>query len=299
MYEYTDEIINYLVKILKKYERIDIHNENKKIDFETCIKMAQEFLDEIKIDINIEKILNEQSLVFRTEFDGYKSDGVSSYDEEKNRKIVSVNKTEDIKMVAVIVHELLHYYNQPEDNNRAMASDFLTEVISYAYELILLNKYLESEYGAEAKDMITLVFRTLMYRTNLIYTPVCSIKYYKSKKLTVEGISSDGKIEIYLRDMKEFISKNYTISEELWNTIGYHLGIYCYIEYKKDPNFIYKLSKLNDSINIKSFMECIKIIGLNDINELYEKGMTNLEKYIELIKSYQEEKNTEKKLNLK
>ena len=45
-------------------------------------------------------------------------------------------------------------------------------------------------------------------------------------------------------------------------------------------------------------MECIKIIGLNDINELYEKGMTNLEEYIELIKSYQEEKNTEKKLSL-
>ena len=145
--------------------------------------MAQEFLDEINIDINIDNMLTEHSLVFRTEFENYKSDGVSSYDKEKNRKIVAINKTDDIKMVAVIVHELLHYYNQPYDNKRTIASDFLTEVISYGYELILLDKYLESEYSKDVKQMITLVFTSLIYKAYLVYLPMCSIEFYKNDKL--------------------------------------------------------------------------------------------------------------------
>ena len=58
-----------------------------------------------------------------------------------------------------------------------------------------------------------------------------------------------------------------------------------YKEAKKDNTFINNIIKLNDSINKQSLDQCLKIIDINNFNEIGIKATNNLDEYLNMIKS--------------
>ena len=287
IYENIDKILEF-INITEK-PRIEFFNNNQNIryDLEEGIKVAQDFLDEMNIRININDLINDGSIIFSNGFETKFLNGQSTFDKEKNKKVIYIHQTNDLTMITVLIHELIHYYNQPTDNNRTMASEFLTEVTSYGYELIFLDRYLSGEYQSDAEDMFRWVINSLRWASFFTYAPIFSLKLYKDNKLTMEEIEKKMSLENYFNEMKDFIKSGKRISNNFWNIIGYYLAIYSYIEYKKDPFFSNKLLELNDSMNSKSFMECLKIIDLNSIDDVFTKGIINLEEYANFVNSFE------------
>ena len=287
IYENIDKILEF-INITEK-QRIEFfdNNLNVRYDLEEGIKVAQDFLDEMNIRININDLINNGSIIFNNGFETEFSHGESSFDKEKNKKVIYIHKTNDLRMIAVLIHELIHYYNQPTDNNRSIASEFLTEATSYGYELIFLDRYLSGEYQSDAEDIFRRVINSLRWASFFTYAPVFSLKLYKNNNLTMEEIEKKMSLENYFNEMKDFIKNGRMISNNLWNIIGYYLGIYSYIEYKKDPLFKNKLLRLTESMNNESFMECLKIIDLNNIDDAFTKGVINLDEYADFVNSFE------------
>lgn len=297
-YDFISDNANKILEFVHITEkpRIDffINNQNIRYDLEKAINVAQDFLDEMNIKINIYDLINDGTIIFNNGFKNKNLKGESTFDKERNKKIIYIHKTNDLIMTAVLIHELIHYYNQPLDDNRTLASEFLTEVTSYGYELIFLDRYLSGKYKNDAEDIFRCIINSLRWASFSIYAPVLSLKLYKNNILTFEEIEKNMKLENYFNEMKDFIKSGNKISGSLWNIIGYYLAIYIYIEYKKDNSFSNKLLELNNSMNNKSFMDCLKIINLNSIDEVFKKGTTNLEEYSNFVNSF--ENNVNKKI---
>ena len=56
-------------------------------------------------------------------------------------------------------------------------------------------------------------------------------------------------------------------------------------EYKKDNKFFNKIEKLNNSINNKSFNECLNIIDIKDLNDLVDKFKVSVLEFKEYLDS--------------
>lgn len=291
IYENVDKILEF-VQLTEK-PRIDFFPNNQRIgyDLEKCIKDAQAFLDEMNIKIDINNLVNDNLLLFKEDLGNNYLSGQSTFDKEENRRVIFIQQTNDLAMVAVLIHELIHYYNQPPDGNRTMASEFLTEVTSYGFELLFLDRYLQGKYQSDAKDMFRWMLNSLSETAYSTYAVVFSLKLYKENKLTIAEIEKNMNLDNYFREIKDFIKEGSTISYNLWNIIGYYLAIYSYIEYKKNPAFANKLLKLSHFMNDKSFLECLKIINLNTVDEALKKGAINLEKYADFVRCFENIKN--------
>ena len=290
IYENASGILKFIDIAVKKRIEFQLDDKNVEYTMEDCIKDSQTFLDDFNIKINIQDLFNDGSIIITDGFDRKYVNGTSGYDKENNKKLIYLHKTNNLLMTIVLVHELIHYYNQPSDNNRTIPSHFLTECISYAYELIFLDRYLSGKYESDAQDMYKQAINSLRWTAFLIYAPVVSLKLFKDNTFTIEELEKRGNIENYFTEMKNFINERRTISKELWNMMGYYLGIYCYIEYKKNHMFSDKILELNYSVNTKTFMDCLKIIDLNGIGDVFTKGRENLEEYAKFINSFEENK---------
>lgn len=277
-----------VVKILEKKRYTQtLYNSTITVNKEDAIKMAQDFLYKNNININIRELIDDNTLSFKKEFNEKDEDGTSSFDEKQNKKIISVNETNNLLMPIVLTHEILHYTNQPNDNNRPNASEFLTEVVSYSYELIFLDNLLETEYKEDAIRLMNNVLHSLTSCAFFNYSPILSIKLMKeNKKLDKRKIEEKLPIKDYINEMRECIMNKRIISKEVWNIIGFFLAIYSYIEYKKDNNFINKLFKLNNSLNEKTFVECLSIIDINSMNDILNKCMNNIDEFGNFIETH-------------
>lgn len=293
IYDNVDEILEFVHMMEKPRINFFCNNQHIRYDLSEGIKNAQDFLDEMNIQININDLISDGTITFKDGLEPEMEHGRSTFDQERNKKVIYVYQTNDLAMVAVLIHELIHYYNQPIDNNRTMASDFLTEVTSYGYELIFVDRYLSGKYQSDAEDMFRWVIHSLRWNSFCTYAPIFSLKLYKENKLTMEEIEKKMPVEKYVQEMKHFMKKGQLISSNLWNIIGYYLAIYSYMEYKKNPCFSENLLELNDSMNHKSFMECLKTIHLNSMDDVFTKGIIHLEEYADFVNKF--EKNDSKK----
>jgi hypothetical protein len=135
------------------------------------------------------------------------------------------------------------------------------------------------------------IFSTLMHSAFNIYSPMLAICIYKNcnNKIDKEVVEISLKFSVFKEEMINYVKNKNFLTKKLWDLIGYYLAIYCFIEYKKDNSFINNLSLLNDSINDKSLEECLNIINLKSIDEVGIKAINNLDEYVKLIHSFDEE----------
>ena len=275
-----------LFKLIKSTEKKQVENQNIKIEqkmkIEKIIKYASEFFKENKIDIDINELIKNKVIEFENPKENNNSHGKSYFDKETKQKLINVVNNNNLLTLAVLVHEIMHYLNQPNDDNRNETSEFLTEAISYSIELILIDKFLETEYKNDALYIMKKTLYSSLKAAYYSYSPILSICIYKNneEKITKEKIEEFLKFEIYKKEMQEFIKNRSNLSFNIWNLIGYYLAIYNYIEYKKDSKHIEKIKELNNNINEKTFEECLKIIDIDNFQELIEKGLNNIDEYI-------------------
>ena len=53
---------------------------------------------------------------------------------------------------------IIIYINLPKDNKRSFASEYLTEVISYSFELIAIDKFIKTDYEKDAIVILKNIF---------------------------------------------------------------------------------------------------------------------------------------------
>lgn len=266
-----------------------------KMDINTIISFAQSFLNENNINIDINRLIEDGSINFIDDIKNENRQGVSYY--KDNKKMIDVNNSNNILELCILIHELMHYYNQPDDNVRSEASEYLTEAVSYGYELILLDKFLDSEYREDAEFIYYNIVFSLGHLSFDLYSPLLSLKIFlENGKLKKEEIEKYLQLENYIDEMKKFIMNKKKFSSSVWNMIGYYLGMYNYIEYKKDNKFKEKLLEFNNSINNKNIKECLKIIGINNLSDIFDKCINNLDEYINNFNIEKNNKQLVKKL---
>lgn len=284
IYENAEKLFNLIRLIEKRYMTIEPFNLNCKMTLEEAIKNATDFFNDNNININIEELINDGTINFVDSNMSRNQDGTSYYDEDAKRKLVELRKREDILMLVVLIHELMHYYNQPNDNNRTFSSEYLTEVISYSCELISIDKYIDTKYKEDVQKIIKNIFYSLLSCANFMYSSILSLCIYKNNnKISKEEIEKYINFERYKQEMSNYIKERHNLSKDLWNLIGYYLAIYNYVQYKKDSNHLNKIIELNDNINEKDLLDCLKIIEINSMEEVASKGLESLDEYIEYI----------------
>ena len=294
LYKQTDfiydnaEKIFYLINLIEK-RRIEF-NQSKisiKMSLNEILKHAKSFFNEYNIDVNIDELIKNKTIIFAESSEEKNRDGYSYYDEVNNKKMIEVVKRNDMFLFAVLIHEIMHYTNQPKDNKRSFASEYLTEVISYSFELIAIDKFIKTDYEKDAIVILKNIFYSLRQCAYFMYSAVLSLCIYKNndKKISKEAIEKSIKFDTYKNEMINYIKSRKALTKDLWNLVGYYLAIYCFIEYKKDNTFINNIIKLNDSINEQSLDQCLKIIDINNFNEIGIKATNNLDEYLNMIKS--------------
>lgn len=107
-----------------------------------------------------------------------------------------------------------------------------------------------------------------------------SLCVYKNNK---EKIEKKIKFINYKNEMAKYISSTRTLNEDTWDMLGLYLGIYTYIEYKKNQKYLQKILLLHESLNKKNFWECLSIIDINNYEELTAKGLKALDEFINFL----------------
>ena len=274
IYDNCEKIFRLIQLIEKRNIDFGSFNLNTKMMFEDVLKNVREFFERNNININLDKLINEKTIIF-----------IDS--DDKNLHGTSY--------LAVLIHEIMHYYNQPENDERTFSSEYLTEVVSYSCELIAIDKFINSEYKDDVNKIIKNTFYSMVSCAWFMYSSILSLCIFKNNGcITKDEIEKSINFDRYKNEMSNYIKERHNLSKDLWNLIGYYLAIYNYVEYKKDNNHLNKVLLLNDSINDEELLECLKIIDINSMDEIASKGLNALDEYIEM---FQEEKQNKKALN--
>lgn len=287
-------LINYISNKYEKfcYVHIDKKTSYTKLDEKECIKLAQNFFDNHHINLNINELIQNGTIILKKKDsektdDFYYStlDGSSYYDENNNRKLVVVMEG-TIFDCAILIHEIMHYRNQP-NGKRNFVNDLITESLSYVMELIFFEDLLDSVYNTD-RSLHFRLFEKLMYiYAYRIYYIYKIILLYKREddisKEKYDKIFIDGKYEQALEKFEEYVSKKRSVLRDTWMIIGLPLAIYMLDEYKKNKNFFELIEQMNIDINEKSIEECLSIININSREELINKIKNSTNSFIELL----------------
>lgn len=287
-------LINYLEN---KYEKFcDVHIDKKtsytKLDEKECISLAQKFFDNHNINLNINQLIQNGTIILKKkdsektdEFYYSNLDGSSYYDENNNRKLVVVMKG-TILDCASLIHEIMHYRNQPT-GKRNFVNDLLTESLSSVMELIFFEDLSNTIYNADRSLYFRLFEKLIYIYAYQIYYIYKIILLYKREndisKEKYDKIFINGKYEQALETFEMYVSQKRSVLRDTWMIIGLPLAIYMLDEYKKNKNFFELLEQFNTAINEKSIEECLCIININSREELVNKIKNSTNSFIELL----------------
>ena len=284
-------LLNYIYtnysEVLKRieFEKNDISY----VGLEENISMVQQFFDKHNINVSIKELIESGKFIFkkRDEFFSKEPSGYSYYDQEKNKKIEILLENKIIDG-CVIIHEIMHYLNQPEIE-RNFVSDLLTESISYGTEFIYVEELKQSSYNNEANKFMKVAASAickLMDKTYYIYKLI--LLYKKEKDISLEAynkVFKDNDYERMLEVFEQYANEKKFIIRDTWNVLGYPIAIYILETYKKDNDFIKILMEYNKAINEKSYQECLDIIGLNIDTEFVDKIKLSTNSFLESLSS--------------
>ena len=283
--------IDFLFKAINIIGSTFVDSEKLSIsDFSLCnkdeiIKKVQDYFDNHNIKLNLLNELRDGNLILESKdkkenkYLGTRQDGVSNYDEAKNKVIAKVILTNTVFDSLVIVHELTHNRNQPK-GKRNITSDLLTESISYVNEFIFVDEFLNNE----DKNNYFIGFEKMLY--NYAYN-LCLIykliKVYKEEFDIYEDnykkVFNDEEYEDVMNSFEKYIDNGNSIFKDSYFVLGFVLSIYMFNEYRRNNDFFKKIEKFNNNINNNSFNECLKIIDIKNLDDLVEKFKVSVEEF--------------------
>lgn len=287
-----ENLWNLLNYIYYNYSEVLKRVEFEKNDFsfvslEENIYMAQQFFDKYHINISIKDMIKANILTFKKieNQNSKETVGASYYDEEKNKKI-EVYLDDTIIDSGVIIHEIMHYLNQPE-TERSFVSDLLTESVSYGIEFIYVEELKKSPYCDETEKFMKAVSR-IIYRLmdKIYYIYKLILLYKKEKDISLEAynkIFKDNNYEEMLECFEKYAIEKKLIVRDTWNVLGFPIAIYMLETYKNDNDFIKKIIEYHEAINEKSYQECLSIIGLSSDKDFIDKIKSSTNSFLESL----------------
>lgn len=283
-------LTNYIGSSFSKYigDKYNIELNYSKNSLNETISLVQAFFEKYDINININQMIENKTLKLiqnseklTDKFYGNKLDGMSYYD-ENGARVVEVILDGTIYDAIIIIHELMHYFNQPNDQ-RNEVSDLLTESISYGMELIFCEELKNTEYEKDSQlhfKCLEKVLYNFAYNSYYIYKIVY---LYKIKgDITEEKYNElfdDGSYLSTMDKFDEYIDEKGSIFYDTWYILGLPLAIYFFEQYKKDHSTIQYIKDLNDNINDKNLEQCFSLININSVSEFKEKIKESVESF--------------------
>ena len=286
-----ENLWNLLNYIYSNYSEVLKRVEFEKYDFsyvslEENISLAQQFLDKHNISVSIKKLIANGNIVFKI-IDEKIKDGKSYYDKD-NKKMIEIYLHNNIIDSCIIIHEIMHYLNQPE-SKRNFVSDLLTESLSYGIEFIYIEELKDTSYYNDMNIFMRFVARTILkYMDKVYYCYKLILLYKKEKDISLKvynNVFKDKNYEKTINFFEEYVKEKNLVVKDTWNVLGYLIAIYILETYKKDNNFIKILMEYNKAINEKSYQECLSIIGLNIYTELLDKIKLSTNSFLESLSS--------------
>ncbi len=288
------QLTNYIGFSFSKYidDKYKVELDYSSINLDETINLAQDFFKKHNFNVNIKQMIEDKILILNknvnketNSYYGTKKDGISDYDENHN-KIVTINLEETIYDSIIIVHELMHYLNQPLDK-RSEVSDLLTEAISYSAELIFCEDLKSKKYNQDKElHFKCLEKTTYSYAYNIYYVYKIIYLYKLKGDITEEKYNELYNDDQYLNTMQkyeEYVERRGSIFHDTWYMIGLPLAIYLLEEYRKNSDNIKYIHLLNENINNKSLEECLNMIGINSIDVFKEKIQNSVESFKKLL----------------
>lgn len=290
--EYLWSLVNYIEKKYKNlYNELYFSMNYSKLSKDDVIKLVNEFYKRHNTNLNVYDLIEQDILCIKNEekeqntFFKVKQDGKSFYDENNNKKI-NIKLEGTIFDAAVIIHELSHYRNQP-DNKRNFISDLFTEALAYANELIFFEDLKDTKYSENRNlHFIGIMFLMYSYAYNMHYIYKTIMLYKKENNITkslYKKLFKTNDYDAMLDDFEKYVSQNRLVVRDTWFVIGLPLAIYMLEEYMKDVNFFDRLEKFNIDINEKGIWECLKIININNMEDLINKIKLSTNSYIKTL----------------
>lgn len=280
---------NYEISDLEKYSDVTIKE---------IIDLSQNFFDDHDIKLDIKKLIKNKTLTLNykvnkktDDFLEMVSDGISYYDKDNERK-VEVDIGHNIYDSIIIVHELMHYLNQP-NKKRNFVSDLLTEAISYGAELIFCEDLKGTTYNVDRILYFKLAQKT-MYNYMFSMHPIYKIVLlYKNKndlsEKSYHELFGDDEYKKTIEKFEKYVSLKKNIIRDTWYVLGLPISIYILTEYQKESNFILKLKNTSDSINNLSLKDCLVVLGFQDKQDFINKIKCSTEEFILLLKELYED----------
>ena len=265
--------------------------ESRHVSNRETIKLVQSYFKKHNININVSKMIKNKDLILAKEekksskalYGTRITDGNNWFDKDEQKVKSKVYIDNTLYDSIIMVHELTHYRNHPIDSNRNLINDILTESLSYANELIFASDFKNKDDKEFFKNYYT---KTLFLTAYDLYYIYKIIKVYKSK----DSLEKEKYLEYYkkddydkaLNDFKKFADSKQSIFERSYHLLGRCLGIYMFVEYKKNNLFFEKIEKLNNSISDLDIIECLNIIDIKDFKDLVKKYELACNKLIEV-----------------
>ncbi len=284
-------LTNYIRRVYDHfYNNTDFHDISYTIiSKEETIHLSQTFFNHHHIPINIEELIQKKILMLKEKDEKRKDhfyrtiqDGISFYDTHHNKRLTIFLEGTLLDSI-VLIHELLHYINQPKDK-RNVVSDLLTEALSYGGELIFCEELDGSYLEDQKKHFQNLGSLLFLYASKLYYIYKIILLYKKKGDINPELYNELFDDHNYMMTMDIF--EHYTIQQkaifkDTWYIVGIPIAIYILEEYKKDDRFFERLKKFNTSLNDCTIWECLKILNLNDKQEFIDKIKNSNESFTE------------------
>jgi len=265
-----------LIDEFREYNDIDF-KEISRVSFLDKIKLIQGFYDKYNIDINLEDIISNGTL--NIEFNSLEEvlrdndydlllKGENNY--INKFKTIDVYDNQLLTDSIILVHELSHYRNQPDDK-RSQVNNLLTESLAFFEELIYCDYLDEVGYQKEASVFKKNEFQNLRNSLSRLY-PILGIYYLYDKTGSISKENYEflyGNIDHYEYCLEEMFKTielgDYNIILNLiWYMVAFALSIYMYISFKEDNKFLENIKNLNDNLNKISLSDALIILGLDE-----------------------------------
>lgn len=286
-------LTNYIRRTYNNfYNNINFHDISyTAISKEETIFLSQTFLNRHHISINIEELIQKEILILKDKGEKRKDcfyrtiqDGISFYDTHHNKRLTIFLEGTLLDSI-VLIHELLHYINQPK-GKRNVVSDLLTEALSYGGELIFC-KELDVSYLEDQKKHFQNLGSLLFFYASKLYDIYKIILLYKKKgdirPELYNELFDDHNYMMTMDIFEHYTTQQKAIFKDTWYLVGIPIAIYIVEEYKKDDKFFERLKKFNASLNDLTIWECLKILNLNDKQEFIDKIKNSNESFVESL----------------
>jgi hypothetical protein len=269
-------------------------NKFAKTSFLDNQALIKNFYQENHIKFDLDKLMRNGTIdyIYNEDNTFYSFNGTDGYN--NGIKYVNVYNNGLITDAVTLVHEVSHYRNQT-DYARNQINNVLTESVAYAEELIFIDYLKNNGY----KDEMNFCTANLLINAKLC--AIDSMILFKMVNLyKIFGNLSLANYQLYYHDSTDYLNdlnklkslittKNYNIYRNAGYAIGYPLGFYMYMEYKKNNQFLNKIESLHTKIsndNILNILRSINLtnLGANDLNKIKDAVMELKETTIKKIK---------------